>query len=333
MLPMENEQFYFDALLKPMWTYVALGISLLAFLLFALRKKKGILFSTSKFFGTTGVRPILIPIGFLFLFLSAIALSIAIGMPVRFSSIEQQYTYGVDIVFVVDVSTSMLAQDLKPDRLEAAKKVVEDFVMRRHGDRFGLVAFAGDAVTLIPVTSDKKLLISWLRDLSPDFMSDGTAIGLGIATAVNRLKESEAQSKVIILLTDGENNTGFINPIDAAQLAKQLGIKIYTIGVGTYGKAPYPVSTPFGTQTVLVEVSINEDLLKEIAEITGGKYYRATDNKTLEKIFEEIDQLEKTKLETHVYRKEEHVPEPFLKLAAVGLLAFFLLYALANPKP
>ena len=333
MLPLANEQFYFDTLLKPMWTYITLGISLIAFLWLIVRKRRGILFSTAKFFGYAGLRPLLIPFSFLFLFISAIALSIAIGMPVKFSSIEQQYTYGVDIVFVVDVSTSMLAQDLKPDRLEAAKQVVEDFVMRRHGDRFGLVAFAGDAVTLIPVTSDKQLLISWLRDLSPDFMSDGTAIGLGIATAVNRLKDSEARSKVIILLTDGENNTGFINPIDAAQLAKQLGIKIYTIGVGTYGKAPYPVSTPFGKQTVMVEVSINEDLLKEIAKITGGKYYRATDNRTLKEIFEDIDKLEKTKLETQVYRKEEHVPEPFLKIAMFGLVAFILLYAIANPKP
>jgi Ca-activated chloride channel family protein len=228
---------------------------------------------------------------------------------------------GIDIVLGLDISGSMLAQDLKPDRLEAAKKVSQDFFQGRPNDRIGLVVFSGEAFTQCPLTTDHGIIEDMLDDIKSGIIQDGTAIGDGLATAINRLKESQAVSKVIILLTDGQNNAGSIAPLSAAEIAKIYGIRIYTIGVGTIGYAPYPVQTPFGTQYQNMEVKIDEDLLKQVANMTDGKYFRATDNTRLKEVYQEIDQLEKSKIDVTEFRKKH---EEFLNLALIALLLLAL---------
>ena len=233
-------------------------------------------------------------------------------------------TEGIDIMLVVDISGSMLARDFKPDRIEAAKNVATEFISGRTYDRLGLVVFSGESFTQCPLTTDHATLINLLREIKSGMIEDGTAIGMGIATAVNRLKDSDAESKVIILLTDGVNNRGAIDPLTAADLASTFNIKVYTIGVGSRGTAPYPVQTPFGTQLRNVEVEIDENVLKEISARTGGNYYRATDNTTLLNIYREIDQLEKTKIDVREFNRkiEEYMP---LAIAAVILLLLEML--------
>lgn len=233
-------------------------------------------------------------------------------------------TEGIDIMLVVDISGSMLARDFKPDRIEAAKNVATEFISGRTYDRLGLVVFSGESFTQCPLTTDHATLINLLREIKSGMIEDGTAIGMGVATAVNRLKDSDAESKVIILLTDGVNNRGAIDPLTAADLASTFNIKVYTIGVGSMGTAPYPVQTPFGTQLRNVEVEIDEDVLKEISARTGGNYYRATDNTTLLNIYREIDQLEKTKIDVREFNRknEEYMP---LAIAAVILLLLEML--------
>jgi Ca-activated chloride channel homolog len=233
-------------------------------------------------------------------------------------------TEGIDIMLVVDISGSMLARDFKPDRIEAAKNVATEFISGRTYDRLGLVVFSGESFTQCPLTTDHATLINLLREIKSGMIEDGTAIGMGIATAVNRLKDSDAESKVIILLTDGVNNRGAIDPLTAADLASTFNIKVYTIGVGSMGTAPYPVQTPFGTQLRNVEVEIDEDVLKEISARTGGNYFRATDNTTLLNIYREIDQLEKTKIDVREFNRknEEYMP---LAIAAVILLLLEML--------
>jgi Ca-activated chloride channel family protein len=228
---------------------------------------------------------------------------------------------GIDIVMALDVSGSMLAQDLKPDRLEAAKNVALDFFQGRPNDRVGLVVFSGESFTQCPLTTDHSVISNMFKDIHSGMIEDGTAIGDGLATAVNRLRESQAISKVIILLTDGNNNTGSIDPVSAAEIAKLYGIRIYTIGVGTYGTAPYPVQTPFGIQYQNMEVTIDEDLLRQVASMTNGKYFRATSNQKLEEIYQEIDKLEKSKIDVTEFRKKH---EEFLPLAVLALLLFTL---------
>jgi Ca-activated chloride channel family protein len=214
-------------------------------------------------------------------------------------STRTKATEGIDIMMAVDVSTSMKAQDLSPNRLEATKKVAADFVQKQPNDRIGLVVYAGESYTQTPLTSDHKIVLNALKELDFGFIEDGTAIGMGLATGVSRLKDSKAKSKVIILLTDGDNNSGEIDPLTAAKLAAQFNIRCYTIGVGTKGNARFPVRDPFfGTTTYqMIPVTIDEGLLKEIAQLTGGKYFRATDNKKLEEIYKEIGELETTKLQ------------------------------------
>lgn len=224
---------------------------------------------------------------------------------------------GIDIVLGLDISGSMLAQDLKPDRLEAAKNVSLDFFKGRPNDRIGLVVFAGEAFTQCPLTTDHIIMEEMLDDIKSGMIQDGTAIGDGLAIAINRLKESQAISKVIILLTDGQNNAGSIAPLSAAEIAKIYGIRIYTIGVGTMGYAPYPVQTPFGIQYQNMEVKIDEDLLKKVANMTDGKYFRATDNTSLKNVYQEIDQLEKSKIDVTEFRKKK---EEYLGLAIFALL-------------
>ncbi len=236
-------------------------------------------------------------------------------------------TRGIDIVMAIDVSSSMLARDLKPNRLSALKNVAADFIRKRPNDRIGLVAYAGESYTKTPITSDKGIVLSALRDISYGDLEDGTAIGMGLATSVNRLKESQAISKVIILLTDGVNNSGFIEPQTAADLALEFDIKTYTIGLGTNGNALSPIAyNPDGSfRYGMRQVEIDEDLLKEIAKLTGGEYFRATDNEKLEAIYDEINKLEKTEIEEFKYYKYDEKFRPWVLFAGfLVLLEWFL---------
>ena len=242
-------------------------------------------------------------------------------------STKTKKTRGIDIVMAIDVSASMLAKDLKPNRLEALKEVAGKFIARRPNDRIGLVEYAGESYTRTPITSDKNIILNSLNDIKYNtIITGGTAIGMGLATAVNRVKDSKAKSKIIILLTDGVNNSGFIDPLTASELASEYGIKTYTIGLGSNGMALSPVAIRNGKiQYSRIQVEIDEKLLKEIAQGTGGKYFRATNNKKLEEIYAEINQLEKTEIEEFKYYNYEEKFRP-LVLWALALLVFeFLL--------
>jgi Ca-activated chloride channel homolog len=228
---------------------------------------------------------------------------------------------GIDIVMSLDISSSMLAEDFKPNRLEAAKDVAGEFIAGRPNDRIGLVVFSGESFTQCPLTTDHAVLLNLFNGLKSGMIDDGTAIGMGLATAVNRLKDSHSVSKVIILLTDGVNNMGSIAPITASEIAKAFGIRIYTIGVGTRGMAPYPFQTPFGIQYQDMEVKIDEPMLQQIASMSGGKYFRATNNQKLRDIYKEIDKMEKSKIEVREYKKYDE------RFFAVGLIALLLLIA------
>ncbi len=248
---------------------------------------------------------------------------VVLARPQSSQSWENVTTEGIDIVITLDISSSMLARDFAPDRLEAAKKVAMEFISGREHDRMGLVVFSGEAFTQCPLTTDRAVLLNLFKDIKSGMIEDGTAIGNGLATAVNRIKDSEAVSRVIILLTDGENNRGEVAPMTAAEIAKTFGIRVYTIGVGSMGTAPYPVQTPFGTELREMEVKIDEPLLTQMAEVTGGKYFRATGNKKLEEIYKEIDKLEKSKIDVQQFSRRS---EEFLPFAIAGIL--FLLASL-----
>jgi len=237
---------------------------------------------------------------------------------------EEKTTEGIDIVIALDISGSMLAQDFKPNRLEASKNIAIEFINKQEYDRIGLVVFAGEAFTQCPVTIDHKVLINMFAGVKQDLIEDGTAIGHGLATAVNALKESKAKSKIVILLTDGENNAGNIDPMTAADLAAKFNIKVYTIGVGKNGYADMPIQTIFGMQTQKVEVKIDEETLKLISEKTGGKYFRATDNEKLKKIYDEIEKLEKDKIKEKTAKRMQEEYMKFL-IPALMLLVFEIL--------
>jgi Ca-activated chloride channel homolog len=240
-------------------------------------------------------------------------LIIVLARPQKTDKFQDVSTEGIDIVLTQDISGSMLARDFKPDRLDAAKNIATEFISGRPYDRIGLVVFSGESFTQCPLTTDHAVLINLLREIQSGMIEDGTAIGMGLATAVNRIKDSKAKSKVIILLTDGVNNKGEIAPATAAGIAKTFGIRVYTIGVGTKGMAPYPVQTPYGMQYQDMPVEIDEEILQEISQTTGGKYFRATDNDSLEKIYKEIDKLEKSKIDVKQFsRKEEKYMLPAL---------------------
>lgn len=258
--------------------------------------------------------------------MAALALLIvAIARPQSTSTSETSNIEGIDIILAQDVSGSMLARDLKPDRLEASKKMAADFVEGRPTDRMGLVVFSGESFTQVPLTTDHGIMLSMLKELKSGMIEDGTAIGDGLATAINRLKDSEAISKVIILLTDGLNNAGSVDPYTAAELAKLYGIRVYTIGVGSYGTAPYPVQTIFGMQYQQMKVEIDEKMLTTIANNSGGKYFRATSNQKLSEIYDEIDKLERSKIEVTEFRHVHEEFYPLVALALVLLLVEFLL--------
>jgi len=232
-------------------------------------------------------------------------LVVALARPQTSSEGENVTTEGIDIVLVTDVSGSMLAEDFRPNRIEAAKEVAVEFVEGRPDDRIGFVVFAGESFTQCPLTLDHDVLRTLIAGVKPGLIEDGTAIGMGLATAVSRLKDSKGISRVIVLLTDGVNNQGSIDPMTAAGIASTFGIRVYTVGVGTRGTAPYPVQTPLGTQYRNVPVEIDEELLKNIADQTGGRYFRATDNNRLKGIYEEIDRLEKSKIEVTQFRRHK----------------------------
>lgn len=247
-------------------------------------------------------------------------LIIILARPQSTDNWESSTTEGIDIVMAMDISSSMLAADLKPNRLEAAKDVAAEFINGRPNDNIGLVSFAGESFTQCPLTTDHAVLLNLFGKMESGMIEDGTAIGVGIANAINRIKESNAKSKVIILLTDGSNNRGEIAPVTAAEIAKAFGIRIYTIGVGTQGTAPYPVQTAFGVQYQNVPVEIDEVTLKQIASTTGGAYFRATDNAKLKEIYKEIDQMERTKISVKEYSKKQEEYLPFALLAMCLLL-------------
>lgn len=237
---------------------------------------------------------------------------------------------GIDIMMAMDVSTSMLAEDLKPNRLDAAKEVASKFINGRPNDNIGLTIFAGESFTQCPLTVDHAVLLNLFQSIKGDIaqrglIEDGTAIGMGLANAITRLKDSKAKSKVIILLTDGSNNRGEISPLTAAEIAKSFGIRIYTIGVGTNGTAPYPVQTPMGTQYVNVPVEIDESTLTQIAGTTNGNYFRATSTSKLEEVYQEIDKLEKTKLNVKEFSKREEKYQWFALVAFLCILVEVLL--------
>lgn len=240
--------------------------------------------------------------------LAVVFLVVALARPQSFSKGEETTTEGIDIMISLDVSGSMLARDFKPDRIEAAKKIGIQFISGRPSDRMGLVIFAAEAFTMCPLTLDHATLINQFNSVEMGMLEDGTAIGAGLAMAVNRLIHSDAVSRVVILLTDGMNNAGEIAPYTAAEIAKAYGIRVYVVGVGTKGMAPYPVQTPFGVRYQDVEVQIDEPLMREVAQLTGGEYFRATDNKSLEAVYAEIDQLEKSKIhvDEYTHRSEEY---------------------------
>ena len=258
--------------------------------------------------------------------MAALALLIvALARPQSSSTNSTSNIEGIDIVMAMDVSGSMLARDLKPDRLTAAKTVASDFVKDRPGDRMGLVIFSGETFTQVPLTTDHGVMLNMLGEMKNGLIEDGTAIGDGLATAVSRLKDSEAVSKVVILLTDGLNNAGSVDPYTAAEMAKLFGVRVYTIGVGSYGTAPYPVQTPFGTQIQQMKVEIDEKLLASVAGMTGGKYFRATSNQKLDEVYQEIDKLERSKIEVTEFRRLHEEFYPLVAWALALLLLEFLL--------
>jgi Ca-activated chloride channel homolog len=244
---------------------------------------------------------------------------IALARPQSVSDKQNISTEGIDIVLELDISGSMLAEDFNPNRIEAAKQVASEFIDGRGNDRIGLVVFSAESFTQCPLTTDYPVLKNLLHDVKNGMIADGTAIGLAIANGVNRLKDSKAKSKVTILLTDGVNNRGEIDPITAARIAATYGIRIYTVGVGAQGEAPYPVQTPFGIRRQMLPVDLDEKVLTQVAEMTGGKYYRATDNRKLKAIYKEIDQLERTKIEVTAYKRYSELYGGWL------LLGFFLI--------
>ena len=259
--------------------------------------------------------------------LALAAIIVALARPQSSLSWQNSTTEGIDIIIASDISGSMLAEDFKPNRMEAGKQIAIDFIKGRPDDRIGLVIFSGESFTQCPLTIDHSVLINLFTDVKNGMITDGTAIGMGLATAVNRLRTSQVKSKVVILLTDGSNNAGSIPPITAAEIARQFGIRVYTVGLGTNGFAPYPVQTPMGIQYQKVPVVIDEGTLSKIASLTGGKYFRATNNQTLKSIYEQIDKLEKAKIDVTQYHKKT---EMFLPWAIIALALLSLEFILKN---
>ncbi len=253
--------------------------------------------------------------------LALMVLIVAMARPQSSSRGQNVTVEGIDIVISLDISGSMLARDFRPDRMEAAKELAAEFIKSRQGDRIGLVIFSGESFTQVPLTTDHNVVLNMLTTIKSGMIEDGTAIGDGLATAVARLRESTAISKVIILLTDGVNNSGSIDPVTAAEMAKLFGVRVHTVGIGSYGTAPYPVQTPFGIQLRDVPVEIDEALMQDISDRTDGRYYRATDNQKLREVYQEIDRLERSKIDVTEFsrKKEEYMPLMMLALFLIAM--------------
>lgn len=262
---------------------------------------------------------------FLLRVISIALIIVVIARPQSVNSWEETESQGIDIVLALDVSGSMLSQDLQPDRLQAAKKVAAEFVTDRKNDNIGLVVFAGESFTQCPLTTDHSVLLNLLNEIEFGLIEDGTAIGLGLATSVNRLKQSESESRVVILLTDGTNNRGQIAPLTAADMARSYGIRVYTVGVGTTGMAPTPVQTPFGVRMQNLPVEIDEKTLTEIAAMTGGQYFRAQDTEGLRQVYEEIDEMEKYLISVQNVTQRQEMFLPFALVAMALILIELLL--------
>jgi Ca-activated chloride channel family protein len=309
--------------LNPKYLYLLLLlIPLIAWYVIRLSKTQASfkLASTNAFKGVKpGLRVYMRHLPFLLRVASIALIIIVIARPQSVNSWEETETQGIDIVLALDVSGSMLSQDLQPDRLQAAKKVASEFITDRKNDNIGLVVFAGESFTQCPLTTDHKVLLNLLNEIEFGIIEDGTAIGLGLATSVNRLKESESDSKVVILLTDGTNNSGQIAPLTAADLASSYGIRVYTVGVGTTGMAPTPVQTPFGIRMQNMPVDIDEKTLTDIAVMTGAQYFRAQDTDGLRQVYEEIDEMEKylINVQNVTQRKEVFLPYALVALALI----------------
>ena len=271
--------------------------------------------------GVRTIRPVLRHFLFVLRMVAIVLVIVVLARPQSSNQWESVTTEGIDIMMTLDISGSMLAQDFKPDRLEAAKSVAVQFIAGRPDDRIGIVVFSGESFTQCPLTSDHAALINLFGNIHSGMIEDGTAIGLGLANAVNRIKNSDAISKVIILLTDGVNNRGSIDPMTAAEIAKTFGIRVYTVGVGSRGIAPYPVQTSSGISFVDMETEIDEDLLQRIANLTGGQYFRATDNNKLKAVYDEIDQMEKSKINVQEHHKKT---EDYLRYAIAAAILFLL---------
>ena len=312
---------------NPTYLYLLLLlVPLIGWYIYKLHKSQASLqVSSSEAFqlpGTSSWKVYMRHLPFVLRMLAIALLIVVLARPQSTNSWQNSSTEGIDIVMAMDISTSMLAEDLKPNRLEAAKDVAASFINGRQNDNIGLVVFAAESFTQCPLTIDHGVLLNLFK---PGIIQDGTAIGLGLANAVSRIKDSQAKSKVIILLTDGVNNTGEIAPVTAAEIAKTFGIRVYTIGVGTQGEAPYPIPTAFGVQYQNVPVEIDEQVLKQIASTTGGQYFRATDNSSLKEIYSEIDQLEKTKISVQEFSKKQEEYKNWALLVFALLLIEVLL--------
>ncbi len=266
--------------------------------------------------------------------LAIAAIIVVLARPMSTDSWQKSSTEGVDVMVALDISGSMLSRDFSPNRLEAAKAVAAQFIAGREYDNIGLVVFAGEGFTMCPMTTDHTVLLNLMKDVDCGMLVDGTAVGDGLATAVNRIKDGPAKSKTIILLTDGTNNAGIVDPITAAEIARSYGIRIYTIGVGTKGMAPSPVMTPYGIRYQNMPVEIDEDKLRQIASIGDGQYFRATDENVLKSVFAEIDQMEKTKLSVQQFsrREEAYMPWAILAMLLLGV-EILLRYTLLRNVP
>jgi Ca-activated chloride channel homolog len=267
----------------------------------------------------------LLHLPFIIRILALALLIIALARPQSSADVRNVNIEGIDIVLAIDISGSMLAEDFKPNRMEAAKATANEFIQMRPGDRIGITVFSGESFTLVPLTTDHALLTNMLTSVNTGMVDDGTAIGDGLATAINRLRESDAISKVIILLTDGINNAGVIDPLTAAEIAQMLNIRVYTVGVGSKGLVPYPFQTPFGTQYREIEIPVDDDLMEEIAQLTGGLYFWADNQKALENIYREIDQLERSKIDVMEFTRRTDEYLPFVLLAIFLLSVEFIL--------
>lgn len=314
---------------NPQWFWLLLILlPIIAFYIWRLKNRQAALQVSSLNWALgksiTSFRQRLLHIPFVLRMLTIILLITIMARPQTSDSHKEMNIEGIDVVMALDISGSMRAMDLKPDRLEAAKKVAQEFIDGRPNDRIGLVIFSGEAFTQCPLTVDHKVIKNLIKPVKSGMIKDGTALGDGLATAINRIKDSKAISKVVILVTDGVQTAGSMDPVMASDIAKTMGVRVYTIGVGKHGMAPIPVQTPFGEQITNYPVEIDEDVLQKVAQNTGGKYFRATNNSGLSEIFKEIDQMEKSKIEVSVF-KNKYDQYRYL-LVLVGILLFIELF-------